>query len=110
MLRCRWWPVRLNPPGEFERHASAVADAFRGAVEDEVVSNVNVVYGFGPSAEVTFNVEQLDKETVKRLVEIAETLRTREGTRAEVLVTEVWLTHEERDGVEAGGTMSAYDA
>jgi hypothetical protein len=106
--RCKGW-VTLNPPGEFEDHAAAVAREFLDAGLVNSVEDVDVVYGYGPSAQVSFTVAELDRATNAALVDVAERLR-RGGTRAEFLAVEVWLTPQERDAAEGGGTLAAYDA
>lgn len=109
MARCKV-KIKLNPPGEFEEHAKEIKEQFRNAGLVADVSEVDVVYGYGPHAEVSFTVASLDDRTQATLVRLAEQLRRSDKTRAEFLTTELWLTPSERDRVEEGGTMAAYDA
>jgi hypothetical protein len=106
--RCKF-KLQLNPPGEFGDHAEMVASAIRDAEMVTPEPRVDVVYGFGPSAEVAFNVTSLDSDGVRDLVRLAETLRTGD-THAEVVAVELWLDPAERDEAEGeGGRLGAYD-
>ena len=90
--------IRLNPPDSFREHERQVKQAFTDA-DLAPEGDVEVIYGHGPVGEVSFSIDELDHETDKRLVALAEQLRTGEP-RAEFLSAAVWLTAEGRDAAE----------
>jgi hypothetical protein len=109
MPRCKY-KIRLNPPPNFQAHEEAIIAAIEATDLVAPVRNIDISYGFGPSAEVRFDLVAPERDWSADLVKLAEVLRTAE-TRAEVLAVELLLTAAERDDAEEEpGRLDAYDA
>jgi hypothetical protein len=99
---------KVNPPEDFTRHADIISSTFR-ELTTTGISDIEVVYGFGPAGELSFTVSDSHRDVHAEILRIAEDLRTGDA-RTEFLHSELWLTPTERDELGDRQTLQAYDA